>query len=119
MYNPETKKATIIDFGRAVKNPEKNFITDPLISLSYNIPFNPNHYAPPELSRAKANYRSDIYSIGKWINCYADATRDPFLQELSRGMLNLDPTKRVNAQMCIDKINTALYKPQNDQRRYW
>ena len=118
LYNPETKKATIIDFGRAVKS-NQDLIQDPLIRLPYAIPFDPNHYAPPELNGARANYRSDIYSIGKWINWYADATRDPFLQELSRGMLNPDPTKRVNAQMCIDKINTALYKPQNDQRRYW
>ena len=119
LYNPETKKATIIDFGRAVKS-NQDLIQDPLIRLPYAIPFNPNHYAPPELNGARANYRSDIYSIGKWINWYADATRDPFLQELSRGMLNPDPTKRVNAQMCIDKINTALYNQQyNQTRRPW
>ena len=119
LYNRETKKATIIDFGSAVKS-NQDLIQDPLIRLPYAIPFDPNEYSPPELNGARANYRSDIYSIGKWINWYANATRDPFLQELSRGMLNPDPTKRVNAQMCIDKINTALYNQQYTQpRRPW
>ena len=102
LYDPKTGKVTIIDFGFANKADLNHSIT-----LPFPIPFNPKGYNAPECKSGKATYRSDIYSLGKWIE-WDVAAGNPFLTNLAANMLIMDPFKRPNSELCIKAIEQYL-----------
>ena len=104
LYDLKTGDVTIIDYGHAVKFKSGFREDDPLRTLPYQIEFNPNNYTPPEFAYSTVNNRSDIYSLGRWIN---QAKLQPdILQRLADNMTNRDPLKRLSAKACMKIIET-------------
>jgi uncharacterized protein YnzC (UPF0291/DUF896 family) len=110
LYDPVTKKATIIDFGFAKEANKAG-----KIKLPFKIDFEPtkvDHYHGPECATGFASYSSDIYSLGKWLEISKEITKNHVLQKLSRRMTLKEPENRPTIDECI-KICQDLIKNSN------
>ena len=67
------------------------------------------YHAPECHNSHKATYRSDVYSLGKYIEKNI-AGNNYFLQDLTAKMLVADPHYRINAESCIKEIKQELNK---------
>lgn len=121
LYDPKTKKVSIIDFGFADKvKPGKNNIMIP-----FSIAFDPRKYYAPECMNQVAYKVSDTYSLGRWVswgltgNWVTGGLTSKHqnvpdeLKSLVNQMIAYQPNDRPNIDNCIHALDNYLLRQQS------
>ena len=113
LYNPKTGEVNIIDFGFANKVNRNGEIKFPIFEQL-------SGYNAPECRQGYATVKSDIYSLGKWIQ-WGVAGADQHLNHLAGQMLLPNAGQRCNLDDCTNYLNEYLkslkHNPTADQRQ--
>lgn len=110
LFDPNTHKATIIDFGFGnTINPKTN-----TIQLNFPIKFDRNGYHAPECAKGTAFPASDVYNLGKWIRWDLNSdNNNAMIKTLTDDMTKPQHTNRPTIDECIQRTKALLLKEQS------
>lgn len=104
LYNQKTGEINIIDFGLAVRSDNPNDVVS-LPQRALNIRMISQYFAP-EGSVGQFSAKTDVHSLGYWIQRYAED--NPSLMKLAQNMSKRNLQQRPDITTCINTIETLI-----------
>lgn len=108
LYNDKTNEINIIDFGLAVRSDHPNNVVklpDRALKLKML-----NKYFAPEGKFGFFSAKTDVHSLGYWIQQYAYDNRN--LMQLAQSMSNKELQNRPDITTCINQIENCIKQQQ-------